>query len=50
MQWGETETSPSLGAISLKKILVLGRDMPALAASVVLSAVKIVPSAICDKV
>jgi hypothetical protein len=36
MRWGETETSPSLGIISFKMILVLVRDMLGLAAAVVL--------------
>jgi hypothetical protein len=43
MQWGGTETSPSLGVISFKIIVVLGRDMPTLSA---FSAVKILSSAI----
>jgi hypothetical protein len=44
MQWGGTETSPRLGVISFKIIVVLGRDMPALSA---VSAVKILSSVIC---
>jgi hypothetical protein len=36
MQWGESETSPSLGVINFKIILVLGRHVPASAAVVVL--------------
>jgi hypothetical protein len=42
MQWGESETSPSLGIISLKKILVFDRDIPALATAAVVLLVLLV--------
>jgi hypothetical protein len=42
MQWGKTETSPSLGVFSLKKILVLDRNMLALSAVAVVLLVQYV--------